>query len=286
MAEGKQQTPPQTKPAEGNGLMSFHGLSFYTAMNPVSPLLSVIGFISLIGVQAAFGAPPEPKTVVLENVEGKKIEGILVGKDAESVEVKVKSKAFTIPLSKLSEESLAIVKATPLPMICDFTIKVEISRNSKTHKSSSTRRVGNSMVESKSSYRSNRIAGDVSVTNRDTKHTSPEAEIYVSVLTTGDRGIQVIQRDRFALEPIKPLGDLNFVLSESVVVNSPRGDDVQLSGQYQSRYYGYIAAVVVKGRVVEIDSSHANYKEDAKEAFRLLYIGKTNEEIRHSLQWR
>lgn len=249
---------------------------------PTKFLWIVIPFM-VLGLQIDSVASPDESTVALESSDGKKMAVILLAKSDDRVKVKIQSKFYTIPFSKLSEASVGTVRAAGIPVLCDLEIRVDISRNSKKSTSSTTSRgqttgaggrPTNTSVEHYSSHRSNRIAGTVTISNRDGKHASPNAEVRVSVLTSGKSGISAITQDRYTLGPIKSLGETTFNLSESVVKNTVRGDPA-LSGGPQRRYYGYIAAIVIDGKIVAIKSSHEPYEENIEEASRFLSIRKS-----------
>lgn len=245
-------------------------------------LLIVIPMI-ILGLRIDSRASPDGSTVALESSDGKILEVILLEKSDDRVKVKIQSKFYTIPFSKLSEASIATVRAARIPVLSDFRIAVDISRNSKKSTSTSTSRgtttgaggrPTSTTYQHHSSHRTNRIAGTVTISNRDTKHISPNAEVHVSVLTSGKSGISAITQDRYTLGPIKSLGETTFNLSESVVTNTVRGDPA-LSGGPQRRYYGYIAAIVIEGKIVAIKSSHESYEDNVEEASRFLGIRKS-----------
>ena len=69
--------------------------------------------------------------LTLENREGKAIVAKLVGKGEDWVRIEVRGRTHTLPLDKLSDESVALIKQTQLPEVADFRIEVDIKKQGK-----------------------------------------------------------------------------------------------------------------------------------------------------------
>lgn len=225
----------------------------------------------------SLGAAEDVNTVHLESSDGRKIKVKLLEKSADKVKFKLGFKVHTLPLTKLSEDSVEIVKNANIPTICNFKLDVDfkksgdkVSRNRQVTYSTSD---GTSTRTETDSYRVDTITGKVTVKNLDTKDASPAAKLYVVVLINGTTKNQVIQRQVFTLEPIGKIGELHFKIPESKTNHTPRGQNIISSGNI-GRYSGYIAAIVIDGRIVEIDAASPGFENDIKSAEELLQIGK------------
>lgn len=213
---------------------------------------------------------------VLESTDGRTIKVELLEKGEDKVKVKMNLKTFTIPFEKLSAESVKLVKEATIPTICDFRILGDFDKDSD--EVSQDRRVSVPDGEGgyydridTDSYRVDTITGTVTVENRDSREDSPKAELRVVTLCRGDDGDEVIRRDVLEIPAMSPLEELSFEIGESKSWHTQRGlKSFRPAGLPAGRYRGYIAAVVIDGRVVELKAVPVHYERDLKLARGLL----------------
>lgn len=229
---------------------------------------------------SAWATTADAETAVLESTDGRKIKVELLEKGKDKVKVKMDLKTFTIPFEKLSPESVELVKAAPIPTICDFRILGNFDKDSD--KVSQDRREsvpdgegGFTYEIHTDSYRIDTITGSVKVQNRDGNEASPKAELHVVTLCRGDGGDEVIRRDVLEVPPIEPLAERDFKIGESRSwhthkgLNSFRPHDIPAG-----RYRGYIAAIVIDGRIAELKAVPVNYERDPEAVRKLIQIEK------------
>ncbi len=222
----------------------------------------------------------EKETVQLKSVDGKIITAELLEKGKDKVKLKIGRKTYILPFTKLSEESTEIVKKANIPTICDFRLVGDFTKRGK--KISKDRKVPYIDFEGRKqfrtmtdSYRLDTISGKVTVKNLDMKDSSPKAQLYVVVLCSFNNDKQVIRREVIELKAIERGKESNFDVGIAQIWHTERGDILEKpKGLVEGRYSGYIAAVVIDGRIVEVKSVPSNYERDLDAVRKFLKIGK------------
>ena len=74
--------------------------------------------------------------------------------------------------------------------------------------------------------------------------------------------------------PIEPLEQTSFAISESSCWHTARGGHLGRGPSTQGRYHGYIAALVINDRIVEIKAVPGSYEREIDKAKEFLSIGR------------
>ena len=216
------------------------------------------------------------KTVELESSDGKKITAELLEKSKDKVKLKVGRKIYTLLLEKLSKESAKIVRNANLPTICNFKLIGDFTKRSKIIRSHRTESDGSGGTRVyTSSYRSDTISGKITIQNRDNKDTSPVAQLYVAVLYRGKGGVRVMLREVKQVGSIEPLSESKFDVAEAKIWHSKRGSPILRPRGLAGRYYGYIAAIVIDGRIMEIKTMPGSYERNPEDVTKFLQIDQS-----------
>lgn len=228
---------------------------------------------------SCLGATALAETAVLESTDGRKITVELLEKGKDQVRVKMGRKTFMLPLERLSEASVERVKSADIPTISNFKVMADFDKRSDevsqdrtlsdlNPDGTTTHRVVSD------SYRVDTITGSVTVQNRDSIDSSPEADLYVVTLCRGKKGDQEIRRDVLKVPAIEPLGEQVFKIGESRCWHTQRGlESFKPHGIAGGRYRGYVAAVVIDGRIASVKTLPDSYARDLPRIMELIRIG-------------
>ena len=219
------------------------------------------------------------ETVDLLSSEGRKLEAVLLERGKDAVKVEVGRKIYVLPFDKLAAESVALVKAANLPVMCNFEILVDLKKRADKveRMRNETVRVGNELMTQvvTDSYRVDEVDGEATVRNRDVADPSPAGVLYVAVLCNGKSGHNVMRLDQFALASLDPLSAKEFEVEKSKSWHSERGKNFGKGNiKVEGNYAGYVAAVVVDGKIAAVKTSPPKYEQEPEEVRRLIGLAK------------
>ena len=220
--------------------------------------------------------------VQLESIDGKIITAELLEKGKDKVKLKIGRKNYTLLLAKLTKESAEIVKKAEIPTMCDFKLVGNFTKQRK--EVSREREIPYTDHEGRAkirkvfdSYKIDTVSGKVTVTNMDTKNTSPKAQLYVVVLSLNKGVKQVIRREVKELNTIEPRNKSEFDVGTARIWHTERGLSLNKpKGLVAGRYSGYIAAVVINGRIAEVKAMPSSYERDLETVRGFLKIPKVD----------
>ena len=230
-------------------------------------------FFSLSILFCGFSAFADEKDLVeLESNDGRKLTAELVEKSNDKVKIKVGHQIYVLPFDKLSEDSANLVKKANIPPMCDFKLDGDITKRTKTHRSSKTVPAGKGETRQEySSHKTDTVEGKVVVENSDVREKSPAAQLKIVVLAKDENKIFVLNQVSHAVPEIEPLKSLEFSIDKAHASHSYRGQKtINNYASVKGSYYGYIAAVFVDNRIVAIKSVPVTYERDLEEAKKVL----------------
>ena len=213
----------------------------------------------------------------LSNIEGKKIQGVLVAKSDDSATVKVGNKIFKIPFTKLSKNSIELIKATEPHVISSqkFEIKVNINKKGKTYKGSEPIWNGQNDIEESWSYRTDKIEGEIIISNKHNTLNTSYVSAKVIILTKRLGEVEVGAVSHLKLKPLKPFEKYQAEISGIELTHSFKGRSFgrfnPRSGRKLGKYFGYIAAIYEGEQLVSIKSVPATYERNLELAEELLF---------------
>ena len=224
--------------------------------------------IYLACVATSLSVLAKNETVELESIDGKKITAELLEKGADKIKFKVGWKTYTLPYTKFSNASVEIMKKADIPTICEFRLMGNFTKKNEEIRRSREEHYRDHEGKSKTrtitdSYRIDTISGKVTVKKLDRKEASPQAKLYVVVMSRNKGNKNVIRRQVMDLKAITPGKEMKFDVGEAKTWHSERGRSLnKAKGLTKGRYSGYIAAVVIDGRIAEVKAVPSSLEKD------------------------
>ena len=211
----------------------------------------------------------EKELVELKNTDGKTVKVELLEKGLDKVKFKKGQKIHTLPLTKLSEESVELIKNADTPQISNFKILCDFDKKGKRHKWQTQGVLDNY----NHSYRIDKITGKATLKNMDTQSMSPKAQLHMAILIRSGSSISATAHSVQKIKSLKPLEEVSFASKKTRVKHSEKGyTDSEHENVQKGRYYGYIAAIMIDNKIVAIKSVPDRYERDFTEAKKLLEI--------------